>query len=255
MSFEIIAPNSTTPFLLTCEHASPAIPAAFGDLGIAPQYQGEHYIHYDKGAELLTRALSKELGATAILSKYSRAFVDLDRHGADPDCIPEMAHEFVPVPANEGLSSKDRQDRIDQYFTPYHSQVDVLLAEKRSQHEKVLYLPIHTFEKRLDGFKYADANIDRPWHIFVMWDDHAPYKDAFINTLTDNSDYRIGSNEPYSGVELFDIASCISGHVNSPHVPHLLIEVRSDMVHNNPAGVEKISTLLAQAAEAAVKAL
>ena len=56
--FEVINSDGTTPILLVCDHASRALPASVGRLGLPPEVLEEH-IAYDIGAADLTRTLPR----------------------------------------------------------------------------------------------------------------------------------------------------------------------------------------------------
>ena len=47
--------------LFLCDHASPALPEAYGDLGLTPEHFTRH-IAYDIGAAALTEALAAAIG-------------------------------------------------------------------------------------------------------------------------------------------------------------------------------------------------
>ena len=64
--------------VLVCEHASPDIPPDLNALGIPPDQARTHWV-YDSGAAEVTRSLSESLDAPAILARWSRLVVDLNR--------------------------------------------------------------------------------------------------------------------------------------------------------------------------------
>ena len=71
VSPEIIEGDIASGVIILCDHASNAIPAEFGDLGLRPAELLRH-IAYDIGAADVTRRLAAELGAPAMLSTFSR---------------------------------------------------------------------------------------------------------------------------------------------------------------------------------------
>ena len=60
----IINSASRGPLVLTCEHASCAVPVEYDDLGLDDEQLTEH-IGWDIGAGALTQSLARELGAPA----------------------------------------------------------------------------------------------------------------------------------------------------------------------------------------------
>ncbi|MGZ6022876.1 MAG: N-formylglutamate amidohydrolase, partial [Rhizomicrobium sp.] len=69
--------------LFVCDHASNALPPAYGTLGLDPALFATH-IASDIGAAEVTRTLAAEFGATAILARWSRLLIDLNRGADDP---------------------------------------------------------------------------------------------------------------------------------------------------------------------------
>ena len=79
--------------LLLCDHASAALPAEYGDLGLTPDHF-ERHIAYDIGAAELTRALGAQLKCPALMTTFSRLLIDPNRGGDDP--TPTMS-SFSPT--------------------------------------------------------------------------------------------------------------------------------------------------------------
>src|SRR5262245_45548012 len=86
--------------LLTCEHASAAVPEEYRQLGLTADQLHDH-IGWDIGAAALTTTLSRLTGTPAVLSGVSRLLVDCNRDLADADLIPSVSHGVV-VPGNAG---------------------------------------------------------------------------------------------------------------------------------------------------------
>ena len=61
--------------LSLCDHASPALPQAYGDLGLSPDHFTRH-IAYDIGAAALTESLAARFGAPALFTTFSRLLID-----------------------------------------------------------------------------------------------------------------------------------------------------------------------------------
>jgi len=76
----------TAGVLFICDHASPALPEAYGSLGLAPA-QFTRHIAYDIGAAALTRALAAEFAAPAVLTRFSRLLIDPNRGADDPTLV------------------------------------------------------------------------------------------------------------------------------------------------------------------------
>ncbi|MEI9930084.1 MAG: hypothetical protein WDM89_05870 [Rhizomicrobium sp.] len=79
-----ICPGQGHPHLLfICDHASNALPQAYGDLGLEAKLFGTH-IACDIGAAEVTRTLAAHFGARAVLARWSAA---ADRSQSRPRTI------------------------------------------------------------------------------------------------------------------------------------------------------------------------
>ena len=82
----------------------------------------ERHIAYDIGAEGVTRGLAGRLGATALLTGYSRLLIDPNRGLDDPTLIMKLSDGAV-VPGNRDIDAAERQRRIERYYLPYHAAI------------------------------------------------------------------------------------------------------------------------------------
>ncbi len=90
-AFERLEPKrGGSPLLFLCDHASNALPAAYGTLGLAPALFDTH-IASDIGAATVTRALAAAFDAPAILGSWSRLLVDLNRGADDPTLVMKLS--------------------------------------------------------------------------------------------------------------------------------------------------------------------
>ncbi|MFV2093411.1 MAG: N-formylglutamate amidohydrolase, partial [Hyphomicrobiales bacterium] len=108
-------------FVLVCEHASRFIPENFAGLGLGDK-DLEAHITWDIGALALARGLSARLGCGLFHAGYSRLVIDLNRSENAVDLIPEIS-ETTRVPGNCDLAPPERQNRIDNYYTAFHTQL------------------------------------------------------------------------------------------------------------------------------------
>ena len=107
--------------MILCDHASNALPPEYGDLGL-PAEQFERHIAYDIGARAVVLGLAACLGATAILSCYSRLLIDPNRGMDDPTLIMRLSDGAV-VPGNSRIDEAERQRRIARFHRPYHAAI------------------------------------------------------------------------------------------------------------------------------------
>ena len=221
------------PFLLVCDHAGRAVPAALGDMGLqAPAF--ERHIAWDIGAGALTRQLSTLLGCWAIRQTYSRLVIDCNRDPAHPGLI-VVTSDHTTVPANQALSAQDRAARIGEIHTPYHARIALQVAEEKALGRSAPLVLVHSFTPRMDGF-------ERPWRYGVLHLAGSPLSDAMLSLLRrELGDEAVGDNQPYA---MDDIDYTAPRHAIANGLDYLEIEVRQDLLAD-AAGQEKVAAFLA----------
>lgn len=213
-AFEVINPKSDYPVVLVCEHAGRAIPSKLARLGMSRDALKLH-IAWDIGAGGVTRNIARILGAPAVLQNYSRLVIDGNRPPGQPSSMP-MISDRVAIPANENLSENERNQRINEIFTPFHNKVSDLLDCRPRR----LVLAIHSFTPVLAG-------ISRPWDIGFVFrgDKHTPKRLA-AHIFKRHRELKIGMNEPYFVSDLSDWF--VPKHGEQRDLAHSLIEIRND---------------------------
>lgn len=214
---EILNPNGPSRFILICDHAANHLPEEYGTLGLNPHYLATH-IAWDIGAGALTRHLSKDLDAPAILARHSRLLIDTNRSLDDPTLMTESS-EGKEIPGNMGLTNDEKEKRIENYYLPFHEACEEVLGPRRPS--TPLVVGIHTFTPIYEKVK-------RPWEISVMWNQDDRLAKALGDCFEDEG-FHVGWNEPYSGKHLF----CTMDHHGARHkLPHATLEVRQDLVQD-----------------------
>lgn len=220
-AYEILNEAAKSPVLLVCDHASNHVPDAVngGTLGLADADMNRH-IAYDVGAYGLTKHLSELLDAHAILSRFSRLVIDPNRGEDDPTILMKLYDGSI-IPGNRHADAPEKERRLEAYYRPYHKalehQIDLMIAEGR----RPAIVSIHSFTKQL---KNRPA---RPWHLGVLWDKDARLAAPFMDYYRNDPDICVGDNEPYSGELQGDT---MYYHATSRGLPHILIEVRNDLI-------------------------
>ena len=162
--YEVINPDGKASMLLVCDHASRAFPNHMGLLGLDPIALDRH-IAYDIGAEAVTRKMSEDLDAMAVLAGYSRLLIDVNRQPGDPGSIPEVS-DMTPIPGNIDLTEEQQMERVESFFWPYHHAVANALTHLWHNRPAPALFSIHSFTPSLGGE-------DRHWDIGVLWNrDH-----------------------------------------------------------------------------------
>ncbi|MBL0374611.1 N-formylglutamate amidohydrolase [Rhizobium sp. KVB221] len=223
--FEIISGDLKTGCVLLADHATNHLPPEYGSLGLAPESFKRH-IAYDIGIETLTRALADRLGVPAVMSRFSRLLIDPNRGEDDPTLIMKISDGAI-VPGNHPISSQEWQRRIRSYHRPYHDAVsEVIGSVAESCGSAPLVISLHSFTPFWKG-------VARPWHASVLWDADPRAPISLLDALGRMDDIVIGDNEPYDGALKGDT---MYRHCMRKGIPHLLLEVRQDLI-GDEAGV------------------
>ena len=227
---ELVEGTAQPDIVLLCEHAGRRVPAPWGDLGLSRDFFATHHA-CDLGAAELTRAVARELGATAILARYSRLFLDYNRKRDDPECR-RIEIGGVPVPANLDLIAEEVEMREAIARAPLERAV-ALWTEQRPARAVI---SIHSFSPYW-------SNAKRECEIGVMWREDARLAPRLLAELAQRGKYVVRDNEPYDfrGSDWFTLQR----HGLEIGLPCAYIEVRNDLI--GPAQREAMAEYLAAA--------
>ncbi len=229
-------PRATSPFFLTCDHASNRLPEAVGDLGV-PAADRLRHIAWDIGALAVARGLSAVLDATLVASGYSRLVMDMNRPLHRADSIP-LHSEATAVPGNEGLSDAQRAARRQAFFEPYHGSITRLLDERRALGQPSLLVAVHSFTPVYLG-------VARPWEVALLSNRDRRVADFLMQALRHEHGLEVGDNIPYRLTDDGDYGVPVHGEQRG--LPHVLIELRQDEVASaagQAAWVRRLAPLL-----------
>jgi len=227
------------PLLFCCDHASNLIPNQYKKLGLKERILKSH-IAYDIGAQTLTRKLSSIFKTNAVLAKYSRLFIDLNRDKNHINLITEKS-DGIEIPGNKNLPQSEKIYRINNFHQTYHNELKLTLKNMDELFFcKTSLICIHSFTSSLQN------KIKRPWEIGLLYkDDKSLYK-PINRYLNNNSNYKIGKNKPYSGYE--DVNYTMTYHGELDKRPFISIEIRNDIFsRNNYSKIEELSIKISQA--------
>lgn len=241
-AYERVAGPAAAPLLFLCDHASNAVPAAYGDLGL-DHAQFQRHIAYDIGAAALTRSLAAAFGAPALLGKWSRLLIDLNRGPDDPTIVMKISDGAL-IPVNAKASAEDVAARIARYHAPYHAAIKAAIDASLAAGTAPTLVSMHSFTPAWKGVK-------RPWHVGVLWDEDPRLAVPLIEAFRAEEGLVVGDNEPYHG-RLED--DTMWTHGTTRGLPHALIEVRQDLIADD-RGVTRMSALVATALRRALAAL
>lgn len=236
-AFELHGADRPSRWLITCDHASNAVPAdvAGGDLGLPASEMARH-IAYDLGAAGVTRALADLMGARAILSRFSRLVIDPNRGEDDPTLIMKL-YDGTIIPANRSLTAQEAQHRLETFWRPYHAAYEALAASR----DDTAIVAVHSFSPKLNG------RAPRPWQIGILHAGESDFGPALIARLSREPDLCVGDNEPYAGHLPGD---AIDQHALAKGRPNVLIELRHDVIETDAqqhAWARRLAPILAEA--------
>ena len=231
--------DGASPFFLTCDHAGRRIPKTLGDMGL-PAAEFDRHIAWDIGMAVVSRLVSDALDASLVEQAYSRLVIDCNRDPSVPSAIPEVS-ELTPIPANVGISSAERQARIEDVFVPYQAAITGLLDRRAAEGRETLLVAMHSFTPVFKGFV-------RPWHVGVLYNRDPSVALVLFDLFGKEGDLVVGDNEPYHVSDATDYGIPIHGERRK--IPHVEIEIRQDLIADEKgqrAWAERLIRLLPQA--------
>ena len=204
-------------WIVTADHASNSVPGWIngGSLGLQHDDMGRH-IAFDPGIEALSKLLANRLSGQTVLSRFSRLVIDPNRGEDDPTLIMKLYDGSV-IPANRSLSQSQIEERLDRLYHPYHHAI----AQSISRVNDPIVVSLHSFTPKLR------SRPPRPWHVGILSAQDRRLADPMIAILSENSEICVGDNEPYTGALVGD---AMDRHGVSTERPHVLIEIRNDLL-------------------------
>jgi predicted N-formylglutamate amidohydrolase len=203
--------------LFLCDHATNALPAAYGTLGL-PQAELDRHIGLDIGAAAVTRGLARRLEAPAVLARFSRLLIDPNRGEDDPTLVMQISDGAI-VPGNAGIGSVEIERRLTRYWRPYRAAVSQTIEAMIEQGPIPAILSIHSFTPSWRGAA-------RPWEVGILWDSDPRLATPLIAALAKGGVF-VGDNEPYDGALVGDT---LDSEVTRRGLAGVLVEIRQDLI-------------------------
>ncbi len=219
-SYCVLPGRADRGLVVLCDHAGNALPADYGTLGL-PAAQLERHIAYDIGVAPIVRALAAQLGAPAVMTRYSRLLIDPNRGPSDPTLIMRLSDGAV-IPGNRKLDAAERDKRQRRYYDPYHRAIDTVIDQCLAAGHPPALLSIHSFTESWKQFS-------RPWHVGVLWDGDARLSNPLLEAFYAEGDLIVGDNEPYAGQLEGD---CLWQHGAQRGLANAIVEVRQDLIRD-----------------------
>ena len=216
--FEIHGEGRTGPMVITCEHASNALPPPLSASASDRAWLETHWGH-DIGAASVARRLADRSGSVAVLATFSRLVCDPNRDPGNPTWI-RTEIEGQPLSFNQGLDAAERTRREQLYQRPYHAAIDGLLRARTPAGGDVLLFSVHSFTPEYQGE-------DRSMELGLLFDRYAPIAARFEGYLRDEG-FATALNAPYSGMDGMIFAA--QRHGVEHNVVYLELEIRQDLL-------------------------
>ncbi len=228
---EVLNPAGRGRAVLVCEHASSAVPAALGDLGLHPDDRLSHAV-WDIGALALARGLSAALDAPLVAARVSRLVYDCNRPPEAADAIPAQS-ERIAVPGNRGLSPAARAARVEAVYRPFERCLRATLDARRGP---TVLVTVHSFTPVYHGQPRAvdlgllhDADPRLADAMLAAAPAHLPALDTRLNAPYDAGD---------------GVTHTLRAHAVPRGMPNVMIEVKNSLL-GDAGGIAAIADGLA----------
>ena len=174
--------------ILSCEHATAAVPEPYVGLFAGAPHILETHQGYDIGALEVGRAV-EILAADAFYGGCSRLLIDLNR---------SLQHPRLFSTFSRVLSSPEKERIIAAWYTPFRNLVLQAVTSSLTLHGEVLHLSLHSFTPELDG-------VVRTNDIGILYDPRRRREKNFAQRLAQvihavEPGLPIRMNYPYRGV-------------------------------------------------------
>lgn len=226
-------PGPEQRLLVLCDHAGHALPPPYRGLGMDERDRLSH-LAWDPGAHGVAQALANALRCPAFHGVYSRLLVDLNRAPEASDLI-VFENDGVRVPGNLEVDDAERERRIALFHRPYHLAIQAHLVALEARGLQPLLIAVHSFTPVFNGRA-------RPWPVGVLWKQGSDWLQRVFEGLRAQG-LEVGDNEPYDGRAA--LGYTLEHHALPRGLPHVLFEVRQDLLQGPPAQQAWAQRLLA----------
>lgn len=219
--FEPVIENASglSPILLVCEHASNALPAPWGSLGLAPEQTRAH-IAWDPGALGLARGLSARLDATLIHAPVSRLIYDCNR-GPDMAGAMPARSEIHDIPGNAAITPAERLARTEAVYLPWANALHNLIAARIAVGRRPVIVTIHSFTPVYHGKP-------RAVEFGIIHDADPTLAKAVLAEAKAHTRLDARLNEPYSAAD--DVTHTLRLQATPYGLSNVMLELRNDLI-------------------------
>ena len=144
------------PLIVCFPHTGLDIPSALATRFASPwlaRKDADHHVHrlYD---------FARQLGATTLRTTISRSVIDVNRDPSGASLYPgQTTTELCPLTTFDGESlyranaqptAAEIDERLSQYFWPYHTALQAEIARLRARHARVAVYDAHSIRSRIE---------------------------------------------------------------------------------------------------------
>ena len=207
--------------LIVCEHASRKLPASLGTLGLSAEALDAH-IAWDPGALAVARRMSSLLDATLIFQNFSRLAYDCNRPPEAADAMPEVS-EIFEIPGNRGMSSAERQARVDEIYRPFQQALAQTIKERSDAGGDTVIVTVHSFTPVYKG-------VSRQVEVGILHDRDMRMADQMLAFAGQEQRFIMGRNQPYGPED--GVTHTLNEHGLANGLMNVMIEVRNDLIRD-----------------------
>jgi predicted N-formylglutamate amidohydrolase len=216
----IVTASSESLYVVVCDHAGYQVPLSLKGLGIAESDLKRH-IGWDIGALGVAKKLSEMLEASLIWQNYSRLVVDCNRVLDHPGLVASESEATI-ISGNKNVSPANLNSRIAEIYEPYHNAIKGMLDSRRLRGVPTILVSVHSFTPIFFGRK-------RMCELGILHGTDSRYADAVLESTKTRLEFSVMANEPYR----IDQKDCtIPMHALARGIPHVLLEIRQDLIAN-----------------------
>ena len=211
----VVENNSSSPFVVVCEHAGLEIPSGLGDLGLSVSELQSH-VAWDPGAAIVAEVLATELKGVLVKQRYSRLVYDCNRPPSSGDAMRDLS-ENTMVPGNSNLSDVEKSWRIENIYQAFHDAVAAQLDKK----DQPVLVTVHSFTPVYKGQLRA---VD----VGVLHDEDSRLADAVLKFSAFDDQITVKRNEPYGPKD--GVTHTLQLHGKSRNILNVMIEIKNTLI-------------------------